>query len=715
MMEQPTSNNNNNKFLLACGGCLALLVLTFVCLGMSGIAAYFILDGSSVFTSVSSTVVASVATVSIEATPGRPTAVTSLSITRQAIATPRATTPPTSAPVTAATAVPQEIVASKSTATPLPLAQPAAIIQEPIPPQAYTDLAYFFSADYPAHDYFASANRLGKYNLPARTVTIPGYQVGDSQTFITDEGNVEATLMAATDHAYFWVEDGLNLAETAVIEAANKLENEYYPLLVNLFGQEWQPGVDNDPHFSVLHLRLPVDAAELGYFTGLDEYPRDLYYDSNEQEMLYLNMSELVIGEDLYYGTLVHELQHLIQWHVDGNEAGWLNEGLSQLAELYVGLYTADTEYYLEQPDIRLNTWEYDDDVVDAHYAGAYLLSVYLWEQLGETAVQELSRHPANGMAAIRTILRGYSDLTLEQFLANWAVANYLDGETADPLYTYETLELTTPTVEKRVRDIPYERTADLNQYGVHYFALDVAGAVTIDFAGDTLVNLVDAPPPGSDHLWLAPSLDDTNAHLTFSFDLTDLSAATLAFDTWYDLEEDWDFAYVSVSLDDGATWDLLSGTYQTAGEYGPAWNGRSATEADATNGWLNENISLNSYLGKSVLLRFDLLTDSAINGQGFAVANVRVPELGVFAALETAVTAWDTQGFVQTGWQLPQQWQVQLIQLGDVPTVQTLPLNDLNQGQLEVKLGSDGGVLVIMPLTPFTSNPGTYWLNLTP
>ncbi|MCA9962165.1 MAG: hypothetical protein KC443_24185, partial [Anaerolineales bacterium] len=76
---------------------------------------------------------------------------------------------------------------------------------------------------------------------------------------------------------------------------------------------------------------------------------------------------------------------------------------------------------------------------------------------------------------------------------------------------------------------------------------------------------------------------------------------------------------------------------------------------------------------------------------------------------------AWDTQGFVQTGWQLPQQWQVQLIQLGDVPTVQTLPLNDLNQGQLEVKLGSDGGVLVIMPLTPFTSNPGTYWLNLTP
>ena len=36
--------------------------------------------------------------------------------------------------------------------------------------------------------------------------------------------------------------------------------------------------------------------------------------------MLYLNMGNLTVGEDLYYGTLVHEFQHLAQWNVDGNE-----------------------------------------------------------------------------------------------------------------------------------------------------------------------------------------------------------------------------------------------------------------------------------------------------------------------------------------------------------------------------------------------------------
>ena len=110
---------------------------------------------------------------------------------------------------------------------------------------------------------------------------------------------------------------------------------------------------------------------------------------------------------------MVHEIQHLIQWSMDSNESTWLNEGMSQLAEIYMGLETADTYDYLRQPDIQLNTWDYEDDVVDAHYSGAYLYSVYLWEQLGEDAIQELSRHPANGMAGVRAILEGY-DPSLE-------------------------------------------------------------------------------------------------------------------------------------------------------------------------------------------------------------------------------------------------------------------------------------------------------------
>lgn len=701
MAQTEPTHDNNAKFLLACFGCLILVVFAFACLGVAGVAAYILLGEADGGFDRAVTAVASVT----------PTARRPLLIEASATPRPMDTAPPPLPDATMTnTAVPPP---GSPTPTPLPINPPAGVLQEPIPAWAYADLERFFNAEYPPHDYFAAANRLGKYNLTARTITAAPYQVGDSRIFYTGSGSLEATLVAATTHAYFWVENGLDLEETAVIAAANKLENEYYPLLVALFGQEWQPGIDNDPRFSVLHLRLPAAAVELGFFSSIDEYPRTLYYDSNEQEMVYLNMSELVIGDELYEGTLVHEIQHLIQWHMDANEAGWLNEGLSQLAELYVGLQTATTAAYLEQPDIRLNTWNYDEDVIDAHYAGAYLFSVYLWEQLGETAVQELSRHPANGMAAVRAVLQGYSDLTLEQFFANWAAANYLDNDAAGPAYIYNTLDLITPAMQEQVSQLPHSHTADLNQYGVHYIDLDVTGPITISFAGDTLVNLVDAPPPDSDRLWLAPSLDDTNAHLTFPFDLTDVAQATLAFDVWYDLEEDWDYAYVAISLDEGETWDLLRAESHTAGEYGPAWNGRSATNLTTANGWISEAISLNQYVGRSLLVRFELLTDSAINGQGFAVANVRVPELGVFAAWGTAVTHWQAQGFVQTGWQLPQQWQVQFIHLGSALAVEPLPLNDRNQGQWRVKLGRAGGILVITPLTPFTNHPGAYWLDV--
>ena len=37
------------------------------------------------------------------------------------------------------------------------------------------------------------------------------------------------------------------------------------------------------------------------------------------------------------------------------------------------------------------------------------------------------------------------------------------------------------------------------------------------------------------------PAQDETNAHLTLLFDLANLERATLQFNTWYDLEQDWD------------------------------------------------------------------------------------------------------------------------------------------------------------------------------
>jgi immune inhibitor A len=689
-----------NKIWLACGGCLLGLTL-LLCLGLGAAALFFWQEsGEAIVTQVveaRETVLAGEA-----ATPTRPatsTPVPPLKPSRTPVPNTLTDTltPPPETPETAV--------------KPLPIPVPESIIQIPIPASAYRELEKLFSTHFPPHDYFDTANRLGKQGLTERTVTAPVYRIGDEQTFFSEEGSVKATLVAATANTYFWVENGLYLPEKAVAEAANRLENEYYPLLLNLFGPVWQPGVDNDPRFSVVHLRLPVNASELGYFSGVDAYPRALFRNSNQQEVVYLNMSAMEVGEDLYYGTLVHEVQHLIQWHVDPNEKTWLNEGLSQLAEIYVGLDTADTYYYERRPHTRLNAWDYDEELIDAHYAAAYLFTVYLWEQLGETAVQELSRHPANGMSSVRAVLAGYDARSLEDFVADWAIANYLDNPDAGDAYNYRNLDPGTPDLQMRIRQFSYERIDTLPQFGVHYYALTKTGKTTISFAGDTLADLLAETPLSGRQVWFAPPMDETSATLTLRYDLRDLAEATLRFHAWYDLEEDWDFAYMVVSIDNGRSWDLLTGENMGVGEYGPAFTGSSAAVPGAFKGWVQEAISLHRYVGQEVLVRFEVLTDSSLLGRGFALDKIHVPQMGAIKALETAVSGWEAAGFVQTTGQLPQQWRLQLIQNGPTPQVVTLPLNTLNQGQWTVELGPQGGVLVIVPLTPFTEDVANYWL----
>lgn len=696
------SETKQNKTLLyLLGGCLIIFicVICVAALGVGGLAFYLY---------------------TAEPVAGVPTAEEVIGQLPPATAVPTPKQPPTVEILPSATPIPAPgetptVEEPTATAVPLPtLTAPNEIIQQPIPARAHADLNRLYETDYPAHDYFETANRLGKFNLSARTIDASTYEVGQTKTFYVDEGPITAVLMAAVGHAYFWVDERLDYNQAEITAAAERLMEDYYPRLNNLFGQEWQPGIDNDPHFSILHLSGDADGSELGYFSDTNEYPRELYKESNEEELIYLIMGPLEFGKDLYYGTMVHEIQHLIQWSMDSNEATWLNEGLSQLAEIYMGLETADTYDYLRQPDIQLNIWDYEDDVVDAHYAGAYLYSVYLWEQLGEAAIQELSRHPANGMAGVRTILDGYDparDLT--QFTADWAAANYLDNPAAGPAYYYRSLDFGRPDLELRLDEANLDEIKELNQFGVHYIDLDYRGQSTVTFAGDTLVNLIDSPPRSGQQMWFAPAQNDSSLQLTAAFDLSGLNTATLKFSAWYDLEEDYDFAYVSLSTDNGQTWDVLSPNGGRVGEFGRAFNGRSADRNGSQDGWVKESISLNSYVGQTVMIRFEVLTDSAVTGKGLALDDISIPELGYETDVEDGSDGWQASGFLQTGWQIPQQWAVQLIEDGPNPTVTRLPLNEFNQGQWPVTIGKGGSVLVITPLTPFTADSATYWLQV--
>jgi len=577
--------------------------------------------------------------------------------------------------------------------------------RSPIPEGAAADLDRLFATIIPPHDYFTTARELGNIDTGERTVVSADYEVGQREILQTSDGPREAELVYLDDLAAYWAETGLSLDQAALVAAAGRLRNEYYPLLSQHFGQEWRPGVDGDLRFNVLHLRGAADDTQLGYFTDENQYPRSLFSQSNEREMIYLNMSRLTLGSPLYDGTLVHEMQHLIQWNLDANEDRWLNEGLSQVAEAMAELGTVDPSPYQEQTNIRLDRWTDYGPESHAHYGGGFLYLLYLRQQAGDAALTELARHPANGLAAVRAVLAKYMpDLSLEAFTADWATALFLDGDSADRRFAIDEYDLPRPFLADRVRRLPYAETAVLDQYAIDYIDLDFRGRATIAFAGDTTTPLT-SEPPNRKAMWFAPPSDSSRSRLMAAVDLPS-QPTDLTFAAWYDLEPNYDFAYLSVSIDGGVTWRILEPINGSMGAYGPGWNGSSAEAASNQSGWVNERINLSPFAGKSVLLRFDVVTDFEATGRGFAISGLHITRLA-------EQLSWQPDGFVETGHILPQRWEVRLIREGIAPEVIPLTLDGLNQGRMDVDLGAEGGALVVMPLTPFVESAAHYWLSV--
>ncbi len=687
-----------------------LLVVLMGCVGVM-LAANFVLVGAWLTWRTAEPV----APVAVVLTP---TAVPQgLSILRQAPTPAGVTVPETSettefdgndapspVPTASPTAVGESILANLAQQYDLPV--PPEIDQRPIPADGREMLNRLLAVSPPARDYHETAIRLGNTKPRSRTLPLTVvYDVGDQRTFYATDGPITATVAAVGDYAYFWLEEGIAYEVDEITAVVERFDQELYPQTTRLFGTEWNPGIDGDPRFHILHLAY-ADGDELGYFDSINQYPRAVFDQSNEAELIHLNLAELRLGNDLYYGTLVHELQHLTQWHIDPNEETWLDEGLSQLTEHLAGFDTFDVSDYLNAPSLPLTQWGVVD--VYAHYGASALFMIYFYEQLGEQAVYDLAHHPANGMASVAAVLALHQpERSLEQFLGDWAVANFVRDSGWGRSYAYE-YQFRLPRHDQRITAVPFSETHELPQYGVRYIELP-AGEYQLSFAGDTLVDLADAPPTGR-QVWLAPAADNAESHLTKRFDLRQIPTATLTFDIWYDLEEDYDFAYLLVSNDNGQTWQLLDpGPLAEWGSYGLGLTGQSE-------GWQPLEIPLDAFTGQEILFRWAMLSDGGIMERGVAVDNIALPELGYLDTVEQEVALPQESiaaGFAPLATSVPQNWSVQLLVYeGSHGRVESLPLDGRNQGQWSLNL-PEGGTLVIMPQAPLTQDTAVYWLAL--
>ncbi|HXV98232.1 MAG TPA: hypothetical protein VEC93_07405, partial [Anaerolineae bacterium] len=473
----------------------------------------------------------------------------------------------------------------------------------------------------PGRDQRLLAMRLkhGGQEIPeiARETAIP-YQLGDSDTFwVIDNSQtpplqfqVTASVRYVTDHSYWWVENGFDVAEADLQRSAEQFENHTYPTNRAFFGSEWSPGVDSDVRVHIFMGNVPGVA---GFFSASNSYSKLAEPYSNEREMFFINLPSVPPGNTYFDSVLAHEFQHMIHWHQDRNEDTWVNEGMSELASFINGYGPSNfANVFSSVPDTQLTSWADTPNESVANYGGSFRLMAYFLQRYGEEMTQAAVANPNNGLAGFNAVLaeHGYAERFNDVF-ADFLVANYInDPAVGDGLWGYADFSPNPVTISEHYSVYPAEDQTTVHQYGGDYFELSGSGDVIIDFNGSTQVKVVDNNAHSGQFQWYSMRGDDSNSHLTRAFDLRQVNSATLNYWTWYDIETDWDYGYVEISTDNGKTWTILqtphSATTNPSGNaYGPGYTGLSGGGPT----WLEESLDISAYAGQEVLIRFEYVT----------------------------------------------------------------------------------------------------------
>lgn len=530
---------------------------------------------------------------------------------------------------------------------------------------------------------------------------------------------VEATLAFQTDHLYFWIENGIEYNPDSVALLAMTFESSIYPINRSLFGSEWTPGVDNDEHLVIIFAERLGGAA--GYFSGTDSFTPEVKTYSNQAEMFYLSADYLNLGNSYTYGVLAHEFQHMIHWYQDRNETSWLNEGLSELAVDLNGYNTGGFMYqFAFDPDLQLTFWPGDDQGdSSANYGSSFLFTRYLYSQFGRQFIAEIVNSPENGLTSIDESLEEYKNvldadgsISLgDQVFQNWTIANYLqDTEIENGVFGYGDFQNLPPFFSTEEIDCGsdwVERT--VSQYGTDYIELNCSGDFQIEFEADRTVDLLSVDPYSGGHYFWSNYGDESNMRLYREFDFTGITGPiSMNYWTWFDIERDYDYVYVTASTnaDEWIILDSPSCTTEdpTGANYGCGYNGLSG-------GWISETVDLSAFAGEKVTIQFEYITDAAVNGEGLVIDDISIDALGYFTDFEEDEGGWQGEGFVHISNQLPQSYATSSIQIGDDTLVEKwVSVSGLQPTiQVENVKDQDEIILAISGLTRYTRLPAKY------
>jgi hypothetical protein len=116
----------------------------------------------------------------------------------------------------------------------------------------------------------------------------------------------------------------------------------------------------------------------------------------------------------------------------------------------------------------------------------------------------------------------------------------------------------------------------------------------------------------------------------------------SILFDIYYDIESDWDYGYVEVSID-GQSFASIPGSITT--EDDPNGNNLGHGITGNSGGWVEAGFDLSAYAGESIFIRLAYKTDSYVLEEGMYVDNF-YPHVA-FETADTVFPVSDTSLFV--------------------------------------------------------------------
>lgn len=591
---------------------------------------------------------------------------------------------------------------------------------------------------HPARDVYDLARRFKLHTttpIPHIGRTTPlNAQIGQEDSFwITNLetqhlSRIQAKLVYVTAHVYMYLEDGRQVSSMAALQSsADLFETKLYPTDRADFGSEWSPGIDDDVHLTILNASALGNGTG-GYFSPADEYPVSINATSNQREMFYVNLDTTRPGTFGYNSILAHEFQHMIHWYQHPVDLTWMNEGMSVLAQHLNGFpINALAQSFLQAPDTQLTDWSSDANTDLPHYGAAFLFLDYFTEHYGGPSVlRELLQDPSSPPLSFDHVLanHGYQD-RFTDVLHKWFIANVVaDPSIAHGEYGYPSIQFAGLKPQHSVTSYPVSQSELVHQYAAEYYDLQPQGqhgTLTVNFNGVPRVRIINNDPYQTTNEWWSNRYDNLDSTLTHSFDLSSLAGkqATLQFATWFDLERDYDYAFVEVSTD-GMNWTTLKGQYTTASNpsgtnWGNGYTGESG--GGSVPQWVQESIDITPYAGKKIQVRFEEVTNDKVNQQGFAVDQIRIPELHIQDTLDSD-NNWVSNGFIRSNNVLPEHYTMQaLVYQGQQLSVTDTKI-DLASGQGTLTVPDFGThvtriVLIVSAYAPATTLAANYHVDI--